>query len=254
MKIVVPRAWLARHLREFTQTLDERIDARRAIERRTLPVGCEIAPLNQLPAGVPQSIDRTFLLVCECAESGKDRTPKRTLDAFGRIGELFLEPGLKRGVVHPARLRFGEDLEQRIDARFDGTLAKEVGAEAVNRADLSFFELGDGGVQAIGATEVAPYRCAIGCRTSGFFEGFAESQLQLAGGFFGKGDADDFGDVCTATLDDSDDAIDQLGGFACSGRRFNDQRRIKIVRNQIAVALVGSRAILSPFMDVLAAR
>jgi len=41
----------------------------------------------------------------------------------------------------PCRV-FGSDLEARIDARFDRTLAQQVGAEGVDRPDARFLELG----------------------------------------------------------------------------------------------------------------
>ena len=43
-----------------------RIGARRreAIERRTLPVAVEIAPLNKVPTGVAKAFDRTILVIC----------------------------------------------------------------------------------------------------------------------------------------------------------------------------------------------
>ena len=37
-------------------------------------------------------------------------------------------------------LRLGQDGKQRIDARFDGTFANQLGAEAVNRVDVRFLE------------------------------------------------------------------------------------------------------------------
>ena len=40
-------------------------------------------------------------------------------------------------------LRFGEDLEAGIHPGFDGALAKQVGAEAVDGRDVGFFQVGE---------------------------------------------------------------------------------------------------------------
>ncbi len=143
--------------------MHERIDAALAIERRPLPVALEIAPLNKLPAGIPQPLDRAVLVARGARpESREARTPKRALNPLGRIRELFLKPCLKRRIVQAARLRLGEHRKQRIDARLDRTLAEQVGAEAVNRADLRFFEPANGVRPAARAPWIPqPPRCAI---------------------------------------------------------------------------------------------
>ena len=74
------------------------------------------------------------------AEPLPDRSPERAPHAFGRRLQLRLDPGPERLVEQPLRLRFGQDREQRIDARLDRTLAQQLGAEPVNGADVRFLE------------------------------------------------------------------------------------------------------------------
>ena len=58
----------------------------------------------------------------------------------GGFDELFLKPGMKRGIVQTTSLRLREDRKQRIDARLHGTLPQQIGAETMNGADLRFFQ------------------------------------------------------------------------------------------------------------------
>ena len=51
-----------------------------------------------------------------------------------------MQPGAERLGEQPLGARLGQHLEQRIDPRFDRPLAQEVGAEAVDRADVRFLE------------------------------------------------------------------------------------------------------------------
>ena len=62
------------------------------------------------------------------------------LHARRRILEPLVEPAAKRVGKQALGARLGEHVEQRIHARFDRTFAQQIGAEAVDRADVRFFE------------------------------------------------------------------------------------------------------------------
>ena len=85
--------------------------------------------MTESPNSVPSSSAR-----------GTPWAPKRALDPLRGITELFLEPSLKRGIVQTTSLRLSEDRKQRVDARFHGALPQQIGTEAMNGADLRFFQ------------------------------------------------------------------------------------------------------------------
>ena len=76
---------------------------------------------------------------------------------------------------------------------------------------------------------------------SRLFEGFAQPELQLAGGLFREGNGDNLGDLGPAGFDDADDAADQLGGFAGAGGGFDDERIVERRCNLLAIGLIGKR-------------
>src|SRR6185503_13572534 len=118
---------------------------------------------------------------------------------------------------------------------FDGPLPKQIGAESVNGADLSFLELGNGSVQMLfggwnGRRRGGLFAFEVGRRhVLGLFESFTKAKLQLARGLLGKRHADDFGNAGPAGLDDADDSIDELGCLAGASRRLDDERCIEIL-------------------------
>ncbi len=142
-EVVVRIGRIRQQLDEVGQLRDERVDARTTIEWMASPVALEIAPLDELPAGPADSADRTIIEIGLKAEAAEARTPQRSPDAFRRIRELIFHPAAERFVVQALPLSFGEHCEQRIHERFDGPLAKEVGAEAVDGADLRLFEVSE---------------------------------------------------------------------------------------------------------------
>src|SRR5438067_2317427 len=79
-------------------------------------------------------------------------------------------------------------------------------------------------------------------RSSGsprFFQGFAQSQLQFAGGFFRERDGDDFANFGAAGFDDADDSAHQLGRLAGAGRGLDDQRVVQARLDGVAIFLIG---------------
>ena len=111
------------------------------------------------------AIDRAIVFVVR-SEPGP-HPPQRALHA--RLGgfELLLDPIAERFVEQPYRRPFAQDLEGGIDPRLDGPLAEEVGAEAVDRAYVRFFEL------LHGASEPFGFDAARRGRDQAFLELFA---------------------------------------------------------------------------------
>src|SRR6266849_8488577 len=109
---------------------DVTVDLTGVIEGRPLPRMRKIAPLGEHAAGAAQAVDRAAATVA--AEDRRARPPERALQALGRIAQRLLEPRAERPRVQTVGLRLGQDGEQRIDARLDGTLAQQLGAESVN--------------------------------------------------------------------------------------------------------------------------
>ena len=124
---------MARERREVVQRRRGVVDLRSRSNGGRVQAAGEVAPLRQVPRGPAQAIDRAVV----AAERG---APQRAPHAFGRIGQLLLQPASERLVEQPRRRRLGEDLEQRIDPRFDRALAQQVGAEAVDGADVRLLE------------------------------------------------------------------------------------------------------------------
>src|SRR6266542_4236098 len=141
------------HLRECMERFHDPPNLADAIERTTGPGSRKVAPLGQLPRGAAEAIDGAILPRLGGRERHEIRSPERAPHAFGRIRELRLQPSPKRLVEETFLLCFGQHREQRIDAGFHGTLAQQLGAEAVNRADVRFFELPERGIETFPRSE-----------------------------------------------------------------------------------------------------
>ena len=142
-----------------------------------------------------------------------------------------MQPRRKRFFEQPIGLRVGQHRKRRIDARFDRPLAQQLGAEAVDGADLRLFEVMHGGVE-----QAAGVRVGRGLLPRAL-ELFAQAQLQLAGGLFAERDGHDLADRGALVRDQRDDAADQLGGLAGAGRGFDNQRLVELGGDQLAVLL-----------------
>ena len=124
---------------------DVRLDRRGALVRRAPPRCRVIAPLAQVAGGGAQTLDRSVF--CFVAKAPLDGPTQRTPHTLLRIAELRVEPRRKRFFKDAFRLRVGQHHKRRIDPRFDGPFAQQLGAEAVDGADLRFFEVVHGGVE-----------------------------------------------------------------------------------------------------------
>ena len=109
-----------------------------AIEGIAAPRTVEIAPFRQLARGAPEAIDGA---VGPVAAVGRPHAaPERAPHARRRILEPLVQPAAKRVGKQLLGARLGEHVEQRIGTRFDWTFAHQIGAEAVDGADVRFFE------------------------------------------------------------------------------------------------------------------
>ena len=113
-----------------------------------------------------------------------------------------------------------------------GRSRKQIGTEPVYRADLRFFELPDGVVQATALSRIGRgFRARI-------FELLAQAQLQLTGSFLGERYAGDLGNIRPAGFDHPHDSTYELRRLTSACRGLDDQGRIEIVFNQIPLELV----------------
>jgi hypothetical protein len=129
---------------------------------------------------------RTVRTVAAVARPGAPA--KRAAHPFGRILELLLQPAAEGFVEQALRPRLGQHVEHGIDPRFDGTLAQEIGAEAVNRAHVRLLE------PLNRIAEIRPH-VAIAGTLPQTFELHAQPQLQLARRLFRERDRDDLLDA-----------------------------------------------------------
>ena len=148
--------------------------------------------------------------------------------------QLFVQPCGKGFVENPVGLRFGEHDECGIDARLNGPLAQQLGAEPVNGADVRLFEV----VHRLVQTRQLGRVSGVGRARS--FQLFAQSELQLTRGLLAEGDGDDLSNSRPLVFDQRNDAADQLGGLARTGRRLDDHRLVEFGGNEAAV--LGSRS------------
>src|SRR6266545_2742081 len=223
-------------VRQIRKRMHERDQLRNrggAIEGRARPRAGEVAPFDQLEAGAAQPLDGT-VLVDVAWEERTARPPQRAADAFRWILELFLEPGVERFLEETLRLPLGEHAEERIHARLYGAFAEQVGAKAVNRADVRLFEVLYRILQAARDRRVRRLPTLL-------FELLTKPQLQLAGGLLCKGHRDDRSHAGPALTQDADDAIDELGRLSGAGRGLDDERLVHGIANEAARFLVSTR-------------
>src|SRR5262249_34941702 len=148
-----------------------------AIEGVAAPGRREVAPLHERPACAFEAFDRAMLGI-------EARTPERATNTLWWIFELTLQPVAEDFAVEPLGLPFRERRELRIEPRRDRSLAQEVRAEAVNRADVRLLEIRERCV------EMAMHGVRGRARALDFETG-AQTELQFAGRFLGERHGDD---------------------------------------------------------------
>ena len=158
------------------ERLHDPVDRQVAIERVAAPRGVIITMLGQV-------LDRCSE---RCAGAAfESLVPSAAVqhapDALGRILQHRFEPGVKGSVEQHASILLGRHLEQWVDARLDGPLANQVGAEGVNSAQPGGLHVAQRGVQ-------TPPDLVAG---DGFGPGpldlRPQAELQFACGLFGEG-------------------------------------------------------------------
>ena len=188
-----------------------------AIERIPRPRAGEVAPFGQLPRGASKPIDRTVV----AAERRAPQAP---------AGHLRADPPAAPGATRPnassnsrADCRLGEDVEERIDAGLDRPLAQQVGAEAMDGADVGFFELRERGVE----RRLACSSLRLGRALA--LEPLAQPQLQLARRFLGERDRDNLVRPSARPSRGSARSGHELGRLAGAGSGFDDERVVERV-------------------------
>jgi len=142
-----------------------------------------------------------------------------------------VKPRSERFTEQSISARLGKHLEQRIDARLDRAFAQQVCAKTVNGADVRLFEALNG----IG--QVCQHR-RFDRTLAQVFQFLADPELQFAGSFLSERHRHELFDLRAAARQDAEDAPHQLGCLACTSRRFDDDRVVETVPDQIAIDLV----------------
>ena len=231
---------------KFTKLPDERVDFVLAIEWIPTPERPKVSPFGQPPPRIPQPRRRArvgFLVRVEAP--GARRAPERSAHSFGRVFEDLLQPEIESLAVQPLRVGVEEDFKMRIDPRLDRALAKQIRTEAVDRADMGFFEMLESMFKVptpirdsgFGILDLAWVRGTLRAEVlAGLLEALTQAKLELAGSLLGKRDGYDLIDVSTRFRQDVDDTVDELGRLAGAGCSFDDERFVERRTNSLAVA------------------
>ena len=207
------------------EVVHQPIDLPVAVERVAPPGGVEVALLHEGEAGLAQHVLGARSLAV--ARLATQHAPH----ALGRGGEHRLEPPLERLVEDPPLLVLVGGLEERVDARLDGPLPQDLGAEAVDRPDVRLLELGE--------REVEAGALLLRGAAAGALDLGAKPELHLAGGLLGEGHRDEAGERRLALLEERHHAVHELGRLPRAGRGLDDERRVEIAADAIARLLVG---------------
>src|SRR5215471_19486876 len=164
------------------QQIERAGDRRGAIERRPPPRRRELSPFGERPSGLAEPIDRSIAVAA--AKRRRAGSSQGTAESFRWPGKSLLQPGLKRAHVQMIGLWLSQDGEEGVDARFDRALTNELGAKAVNRVDVRFFEALKRVVETFLCRRIAGL-------TTPDFERLPQAQLQLARGLFSERDRHD---------------------------------------------------------------
>ncbi len=133
-------------------------DQRAPVDGVATPRRVEVAPLGERTHGLAERGTRAGLALVVTIG-----TTKYAPHALGRGLECLLQPLVDDAVQHPHRDRLQQDLEARVDVGLDGPLTQQVGAEAVDGADVGVLEVRERVLEAVRAS---PSRCARACSIS----------------------------------------------------------------------------------------
>src|SRR6266540_1954886 len=230
--------WVLCGCRNIEDGSNDRIYHGRAIPDRSFPGRRMIAPLEQFVAGPPESANRPFFVLLLPPPADLPGLAQRSLDAFAWRVERRFNPGAEHFVEQPVALRLRQNLECRIDFRFDRPLAKQLGAEAMNRADVRFFEIHHRRIEPLGF-----FTPRHGDDTM-FLELFTQAEFQLAGRLLAEGHRDNLRDRGPAARDERHDASHELRRLAGARCRLDDQRVVQSRRDELAIVSGNRHGIL----------
>ena len=220
----------AREPRDLVHASEDALQVGVPCERVAPPRACKIAPFGQLAARPANPFDRPVVVIAAVARP--DAAPQRPPHAVRRMFQVVVQPGTKGLVEDALGARFGENLEQRIDASLHWPLAQEVGAEAMNRADVRFF-------QPLNGVRQSALLGGVSRALTQTLEVLPDAQLQLAGRFLGERYRDDLLDTRAAAREHVQDSRHQLRCLAGAGRRFDDHSLVECLANQLTIDGVG---------------
>src|SRR5215467_4196346 len=205
------------------QQIERAGDRRCPIEWRPSPRRRELAPLGERPSGLAEPIDRSIAVAA--AKRWRTGSSQGAAESFRWPGEGLLQPGLKGARVQMIGLWLRQDGEERVDAGLDRALADELGAKAVNRVDVRFFEALERVVETFLCRRIA------GLSTPDF-ERLPQAQLQLARGLFSERDGHYLLDAVRTGFEHAQNPVHQLGRLAGAGRGFDHERVVQVVADR----------------------
>src|SRR5436190_4464805 len=212
--------------------VDEGRDSGGAVERLARPRGAEVAPLRQVERGAAKPVDGAIFIRLTRPHRAAG-APQRSADAFRRIFEVRLEPAIECLSEQPLGLPFRQHAEERVDARFDGPLAQEIRAKAVNCAHVRFLELLHRALEALDHNRIIR-------GVTFMLEALAKPELQFTRGLFRERDRDNFPDVRATFTKDGQDAVDQFRRLASARGGFDNDRLVDRLTDDTARVVVGA--------------
>ena len=230
-----------------------------AIEVRALVRRGEVPLLDER---APRLAERGFraVLIALARRAAEDARDAGHLARRAR--ERRLEPGGERVFVEAILLVLGGHLEEGIDLRLDRTLAEDVRAERVDRADAGGLELLERLIEPLlleAALRVVLVllllRAGADARARALDLG-AEAELHLAGGLLGEGHGDEIAFAARerrgAGPEEGEDALDERRRLPGARGRLDDERRAEVVCDALARLAVDE--LLAHFLFLSSAR
>ncbi len=214
VEVVVGRA-LRAQCRERVDGVERGGDQRAPIHGVATPRRVEVAPLGERTHGLAEGGTRAGLALVVAIG-----TTQHAPHALGRGLECLLQPLVDDVVEHPHRDRLQQDLEARVHVGLDGALTQQVGAEAVDGADVGVLEVRERILEAIAGLAVALRACVLDL--------LAQPELQLARRLLRERDGDDLADARAPLGQRVHHARHQLGGLAGARRGLDDECGVEV--------------------------
>ena len=212
------------------EPVDEPRDFSGPIKNGAVPRGRILTGVRKRPPRRAQTTDRAVAPVA--IEDGGACAPERPPHTFGRIRQGLLEPATECAIVEPARLSLRQDREERIDRRFDGSLAKQIGAEPMDGVDVCVLERLERCIEPLAPLFVC-------CGGPILLETLTQAQLQFASGLLGERHRHDVRHGGASAREHAQDPVDELGGLARACGGLHDQRVVEIGHDCGSSHLIG---------------